>query len=222
MRIPPYITNLKFLRKIDKIESVFSFYEQGIKNRNNDACDEEPINMDVSLTKIRIFMPYAFENYEIVHNLIINKFKKSDFFHHIKMLSDDSRSIDRRGWSSLGLIVPKNTKNPDLKYNSLIVDNIPKGTKFIKGNIYSLLPSTYTLCFEFYLEESFLKDIYSEFYSKDDILVHIHGYFKKISHTDITSKEKYTKRLDYKLKTLTSWIFNFLILNKIILFALAV
>ncbi|WP_202732688.1 hypothetical protein [Acinetobacter pittii] len=209
MRIPPYITNLKFLRKIDKIESVFSFYEEGIKNRNDDACDEKPINMEVSLTKIRIFMPYAFENYEIIHNLIINKFKKSDFFRHIKMLSDDSRSIDRRGWNSLGLIVPKNTKNPNLKYNSLVVDNIPKGTKFIKGNIYRLLPSTYTLCFEFYLEENFLKDIYSEFYSKDDILVHIHGFLKKISHTNITSKEKYNKRLDYKLKTLTSWIFDF-------------
>lgn len=209
MRVPYFITKLKFLRKIERIDPIFSYFEESLIHRNKAAYHEKPKNVEVNLTQITLHLPYTFENFESIHKIIIKKFKNSDFSHYIKNISEDSNNIDYIGWNSLGLIVPRNTKNTVLKYNSLIVKRLPVHTKFIKGYIHRLLPSTYVLCFDFHLDENFLKELYSDFYSTDDILVTTSDFFKKISYTSIESNEKYTKKLNLKIEELYIWLIDF-------------
>ena len=209
MKIPQAAFNFKILRKIKKLDRFYLSYENAIKWRTSVKSFEKPKNMSSSLKKISVLLPYTFEKYETIHNIIINKFKKSGFSSYIKNLPDSSKVIDNTGWNNLGFIVPKNIKNPYIKLNSLVVNNIPIGTTVIECYIYRLLPSTYVLCFDFHLDKSFQNDLYFEFYSKNDVTVKSYNFFKNRTIETLSSKEKYTQKLDSRTKELKLWLLEF-------------
>lgn len=209
MKISPKVLNNRFLKHLPRIKYTSEAYKKAIKLRQKYKSIEKPVSLQARTSKITLYLPYAFENQEIIHSSLEKPFAKIVALSTFKSLKETEKNMDSRGWFNLGAIFQKKAPNKWLSQNSLIIDKLPDHATAIFCRIYKILPSTSVLSFEVYLDDSFDKELYKDFYYVDDVTVKADILFKQLNISSISSSKKYDKFLNEKTKYLENWILGF-------------
>jgi len=209
MKISPKVLNNRLLKHLPRIKYTSDAYKNAVEFRLKQKSIQKPVDLKAKITKVTLYLPYTFEKYNLIHNSLEKVFSKIATLSSFKYLKENEKSMDGRGWYNLGTIFQKGATNGWLRHNSLIIDKLPDHTSCIFCKIYKILPSTSVLSFEFYLDDTFNKVLYEDFYSADDVTVKADILFKQLNISSTTSSEKYDKLLNEKIKYLENWILDF-------------
>ncbi|MDO7211845.1 hypothetical protein [Acinetobacter nosocomialis] len=215
MKISNTLLKNNLLRRIDRIKYLSDSYKIAAEYRLKDISHEKPVGIEITGHKLTIKLQYTFEKFEIINKVLIKKFSRLDSFSHFERLVESENILDHRGWHNLGHIFDEKSTEWRAKFNGIKIKNFPKYTDYISCTIHRIVPSTSFLCFDFFLDNSFYRDIYKNFYSENDIIVSSEDFLlKRTSIQAESSANKFNEALNKKIEYFEDWILSFLKIDK--------
>ncbi|MDF0628585.1 hypothetical protein [Acinetobacter nosocomialis] len=213
MQISHNLLNNKILRKIERFRRLSDRYRMAQESNSRFISYKKPVGIKISDQKITITLMYTFENYQVINDSIIKKFKRIDLKSSFERLIESENILDYRGWNNLGLIFDNESKDWRANVSGIKVKNFPRNTKYISCSIHRIIPSTSFLSFDFFLDTNFSNQLYKNFYLDRDIVITSDLFLKKTSIQGTSSSTEFDKNLSNEIEYYKNWILNFLNLD---------
>ena len=213
MQISHNLLNNKILRKIERFRRLSDRYRMAQESNSRFISYKKPVGIKISDQKITITLMYTFENYQVINDSIIKKFKRIDLKSSFERLIESENILDYRGWNNLGLIFDNESKDWRANVSGIKVKNFPRNTKYISCSIHRIIPSTSFLSFDFFLDTNFSNQLYKNFYLDRDIVITSDLFLKKTHIQGTSSSTEFDKNLSNEIEYYKNWILNFLNLD---------
>lgn len=213
MQISHNLLNNKILRKIERFRRLSDRYRMAQESNSRFISYKKPVGIKISDQKITITLMYTFENYQVINDSIIKKFKRIDLKSSFERLIESENILDYRGWNNLGLIFDNESKDWRANVSGIKVKNFPRNTKYISCSIHRIIPSTSFLSFDFFLDTNFSNQLYKNFYLDRDIVITSDLFLKKTSIQGTSSSTEFDKNLSNEIEYYKNWILSFLNLD---------
>lgn len=211
MRISNKLLKNNFLRRIDRIKDLSDRYRRCAQHRLKNSYHEKPVGIEISNSKLTIYLQYNFEAFEIINAALKKKLSKLDSFTHFERLVESENVLDHVGWHNLGLIFDEKSNDWRSNVYGIKIKKFPQYANHISCTINRIVPSTSFLCFNFFLDRSFYNDLYENFYSENDVIVISNDFFLRSTSVQAKSSgQKFNEALNKKIEYFQSWILDFL------------
>lgn len=221
MRISNKLLKNSFLRRVDRIKNLSDLYKRSAQDRLKKRSREKPVGIEISNTKLTIYLQYNFEKFELINKALKKKLSKLDSFTYFERLVESENILDHVGWHNLGLIFDEKSNDWRSNFYGIKISNFPKYTNYISCTINRIVPSTSFLCFNFFLDRSFYNDLYENFYSENDVIVISDDLLLRSTSVQAKSSgEKFNEALNKKIEYFQDWILDFLKIEKNIILSM--